>query len=501
MKKIYNFLILLCVVTLFSSCEKWLSETTDSQIQDKDQFSSELGFQQVLLGCYIGMADKDLFGKNLSWYLPDLMAQNYDKYEFYGNGNGKNFQEYNYNLSTSRSVIEDMWRKSYNVIINANSALKFIDEKKDVFIPVNHSIIKGELLAIRAFVHFELLRMYGVENLADFSKKTTKLTVPYAKISSKNAPPQYNYNETINLIIADLQEAVELLEVDPITQEKDSEYYNLANENGFLNGREKRINYFAAKAILARVYMWEGSVKSMDNALVIVEDIIKRNDEKKFFNWTNNYDNSYVLADEHIFAINVFNLVDVLEDHFTTNGIGDTQYSALHIFENRADKMYEVSGGNIVGASDIRYSKLLSKTLIYQDNLRAKVSMKYEQISSQNEINIVPLIRLPEIYYIAAECHVKGTTKNLAKAVEYLEIVRGNRGVLVDLSCPDIDSFMLELEKEYRKEFFAEALTYYLYKRLGKAEIVDSNNKVIKMETEQYMLPFPSFEIQSGRVQ
>ena len=68
MKK-YIIFSLLIIGSLSVSCEEWFDVTGSSEIREKDHYSTERGFQQTLIGCYIGMTDTHLYGRNLSWLL------------------------------------------------------------------------------------------------------------------------------------------------------------------------------------------------------------------------------------------------------------------------------------------------------------------------------------------------------------------------------------------------------------------------------------------------
>ena len=132
----------------------------------------------------------------------------------------------------------------------------------------------------------------------------------------------------------------------------------------------------------------------------------------------------------------------------------------------------------------------------------------YQQTSTGADYrhkDLMPLIRLPEMYYIAAECRISGPDKDLGEARSLLQEVRKARAVYEELDA-DLDeaSLMAQLEKEYRKEFICEGVVFYFYKRLGYEKLprqsdMMSGSKVI--DDAVYMLPYPDFEIQSGRVQ
>ena len=66
MKK--KIVTILSIAFFFTSCNSWFDVTSSDEIREEDHYSTEIGFQQSLIGCYIAMAEDDLYGKNLSWY-------------------------------------------------------------------------------------------------------------------------------------------------------------------------------------------------------------------------------------------------------------------------------------------------------------------------------------------------------------------------------------------------------------------------------------------------
>ena len=87
-------------------------------------------------------------------------------------------------------MIEKVWEKSYSVIANVNDALDHIDRRKDGLDSVNYRIIKGELLAVRAYIHFDLIRLFGCSDLAGRTDLESRHTVPYLTSVDKDAAPQ-----------------------------------------------------------------------------------------------------------------------------------------------------------------------------------------------------------------------------------------------------------------------------------------------------------------------
>lgn len=109
------------------------------------------------------------------------------------------------------------------------------------------------------------------------------------------------------------------------------------------------------------------------------------------------------------------------------------------------------------------------------------------------------------MYYIAAECYVTGPEKDLSEARRLLDEVRRARAIYESLD-ENLDEAAMksEIEKEYRKEFICEGVVFYFFKRLGYDKLprqsdVMAGSAVI--DDNVYMLPYPEFEKQSGRVQ
>ena len=75
-------------------------------------------------------------------------------------------------------------------------------------------------------------------------------------------------------MIADLTEAARLLEIDPIRAKYPESIYTEANVDKFYDYRYMHLNYFAVKALLARVCMWEGSDENKHTALLAALEVI-----------------------------------------------------------------------------------------------------------------------------------------------------------------------------------------------------------------------------------
>lgn len=122
-------------------------------------------------------------------------------------------------------------------------------------------------------------------------------------------------------------------------------------------------------------------------------------------------------------------------------------------------------------------------------------TLKYEQknLYSWALQNTMPLIRLPEMYYILAEC-----TDDLKEAGRLLSLVRGARGV-EDLPTLNSETERLNnLEKEYRKEFYAEGQLWFFYKRWAYKTF--EHCPISNMNETHYRFPIPDDETILGNI-
>ena len=126
--------------------------------------------------------------------------------------------------------------------------------------------------------------------------------------------------------------------------------------------------------------------------------------------------------------------------------------------------------------------------------------IKYEEIAKPTQAGeseyfyavFMSLIRLSEVYYIAAECEPV-----LADKYEWLNKMRERRG-LSALTVVSDEDFMKRLRTEYLREFMGEGQIFFMYKRLYAHLFSDENGNdanAYEAREERYVLPLPSGEI------
>ncbi len=472
-KEIIAFLLLTLI--FISGCKKWLDAKPKTAVEQSQLFTSEQGFEDAMYGVYTVMSNSSLYGDQLTMSFMDVLAQNYSCQTVPGNS----FYQaaiYNYTDAGVKTRITNIWDSMYNAITNVNNILLNIDAKKNLFQPGNYELIKGEALGLRAFMHFDLLRIFG----GSYASHASRNAIPYVTTVSGGVTPLSTVSGILDSVIADLTAASGLLSgykaIDvnfPVD--------NVTLQNDWLNRRQSHFNYWAAEAALARVYLYKGDKQ---NALVHATNVI--NSGLFSFETSDRISNyhDYTFIPEQIFSLSKFNLLTQVNTYFKTpSGTVNTgvsvQLTNTYGGGGIVDQIYEIASG---GVTDVRYARL------WQLSGNVYFDTKYwQEASNQAFNNLVPLMRLPEMYYIAAEC------SDPAAATGYLNTVREHRG-LSDLPAGlDAPTVQNEIFKEYGKEFYAEGQLFYYYKRLDKSQI---RFLATQASDNIYILPLPDAELQ-----
>ena len=466
-KTIYTIILGLTGMFSFHSCSEWLDVTPNTDLPAKELFTTENGFQSALAGLYILMTEEDTYGKNLSFGLTEQLVQMYDKLP---DGTTDRKSVYIYDRETSgayntKGVLANTWRAQYNTIANANNLLKWWEQNGELVLldPTTRDMIRGEALALRAFLHFDLLRGWGPMDYAGNPQARETKCIPYRTVADHSKQPLLPAKDVVEHIINDLMAARECMSF-----EKD---LDLGSD---LSGRKLRFNYHAINAMLARVYNYAGE---KDSAAMYARMVI---DECGLTLESGN-DNDPILSKEVILGLNMYELEDNLSEYFA---VGEKMATKYYLNIPTLNLIYESVGSE---SEDMR----AKGTAFYRNNeQQCAISLKY----IENDKEIIPLIRLPEMYYIA--CENSGTG---AEAAKYINTVRNKRGIskAKDVSCETDELRIAALNKEYRKEFYGEGQYFWFLKSHGVVGALAHCQDVVLAE-ENFVFPLPDAELEYG---
>ena len=211
MKKIYRLLLLVTIISVFTGCDSWLDVSPKTEVKETDLFSKESGFKTALLGVYIEMVSSNLYGGNLTMSFMDVLAQYYSITS--EESTYMPMTIYDYGHADVKPTVSQIWSNMYSIIANLNNLLWNMDQHKELFTADNYNIIKGEALGLRAYLHFDLLRMYA----PSYVLGGDALAIPYVNEVTNVPFAQKTVKQVAETCIQDLLEAEALLkETDPI---------------------------------------------------------------------------------------------------------------------------------------------------------------------------------------------------------------------------------------------------------------------------------------------
>lgn len=490
-QRIVSSITVAFVFTTMVSCNKWLDVRPSNQFDEDEQFSTEQGYIDVLIGTYQSMTDEATYGAELSFRFVDVLAQLYGNKssgtDYYRLSATYAYTQTNNNQHSPRTIIENIWSAQYNSIAQLNYLLKHLNTRPAELTETNYKLIKGEALALRAFLHFDLLRSFAPA----YSEATAgQKTIPYVTEFTVSPSNVLTFAEIIDRVEADMLEAIDL-QSDFQTIDQIIDNQGATSSELFDIFRQNRMNYWAAKALLARMYLYIGDKV---NAKKYADEVID-SEQFRFMPTANRiFDERDVNANisftqEHIFSLYHSGLRDVADNFFKTILISP---ESSDLFNTRGvlDAIYETSVEGF--DTDIR-STVNSPSRWNERSSNIVYTKKYyaDHTSNVNQ-RLIPLIRLPEMYYIAAEA-----STNMSEALGYLNAVRDARNIstmLTNENVPDEAAFRNELFKEYRKEYYAEGHLWYFYKRLAYTSL--PNTVFFGTMASVYTFPIPDGELE-----
>lgn len=485
MKTIYKLHLCLFFTLMLVSCSKWVDVKPTDRLGEDQLFVNKEGYMKALNGVYVEMTNANLYGEKMSTSAIDVLAQYY-----YMTADNQVFIKYTTFVYTDANVkitFDNVWRKAYELIANCNVILEKCGDEPSKALPQPYfGIIKGEALALRAMMHLDMLRLYGPIYTPENKNKPA---IPYVNTTGYDIAPILNSEQVMQYVTGDLKTALSLLETtDPIRTDGVRNGSNPAGSND-LYYRQYRLNYYAAKALLARAYLWQGN---RAEALVQAESLLNEVQTPAktvfpyvtFTNATSVDKPDRMFSTEVMFSLYDMNRVKMYQRLFDVS-LQPTQklsFSAGDSNEERVNSIYD-------DANDYRRR-------IWQNassgTVTATTNMKYADVVDGPGRYMIPLIRISEVLLIAAECH-----PDLATGIAYLNKLRTARNC-VSLRPSDYTALKLEIGKESRREMLGEGQQFFFYKRNAYQNL--PNNATIRITPEKtmvlnnYTVPLPDSE-------
>lgn len=496
MNNIFKLFFLGAAMTFsLSSCNDWLDVRPDTEQKEQDQFSTEKGFQTALTGCYMEMASTDAYGLRLSmtnienlanlWLVDDATSRYGDEY----------LSKHDYTNDYAKSAIQAFYTSLFKSVAQANLIIKHAEGNPGAISDKQmRDVILGEAYAIRAYCQFDVLRLFG--QMPQNAQKQVKL--PYSETTSiDQLPAYYSYADYVAKLKADMDKAAALLkESDPAMtyKFKDMHSKNESKVNkDFLLYRQMRLNYWAVRALQARMALYVGETQSANSiANELINAKLADGTAVRPLSGKEDFTAGYTTCpNECYFSLSKYDVKTVAASYFTLND-DEARYRSGSHFVLTTAMLGELFAGENLEAHN-RYNNLWNQRLPNPSN---KLYCGYKRYCFADGVTspslyyqVIPMLRTSEMFLIAME-----TSKNLAEVnALYKTYMISHNVVTAEDRFQSLDEVKEWIENEYRREFYGEGQMFYTYKRLGEKAI-----KWLKTPADEalYVLPLPETEFE-----
>lgn len=441
-----KFIIPIIFCLGLTSCSDFLDIEPVEQISITDQFSTKDGALKALNGVYYNTRST-IFNLQ-SYTYGDLLSGNIA----FSSGSAPSAVENLYNFSDDIYDISDsklalFYSNSYQIINNINLILQNIDNVPDVNELLNKQI-KAEALAMRAFIHYQLLRVYA-QNYT-YTSDASHLGVAYntrTLIVGIDYPARNTVNESYTLMENDLTTAISLFQ----------------NSHAIPEGLTKNfMNINAAKTLAATIAL---DRQDYEKAISYSTDIIENSGIQ--LAETNDYTVNFAV-NESIFEITNTNE----NDSYIRNIYNPKAGTSAYVISKDVIDLYETNDQRL---------KLVNLSNNYY------FTKKYT-----TPINGL-VYRLSELYFIRAEAALK--SGNTTLALQDVNTIRRRAGLL-DISSLTIDEFLTEKRKEFvfENKYFFDLMRNH--KNIVRNSGCISNNCNMTYPNDKFVAPIPMKSIE-----
>src|SRR4029078_4768519 len=458
--RLAGLIALASIIVALSSCKKsFLDLRPYTSVSSYVAITNESDMQSALNGAYGNMNSPNLYGRSTPLF-GDLVSDNV--YISAINSNRYlDFFQINYTVTDANG--QGIWQSSYSTILRANNVINSSLQGNE-----NIDQLRGEALAIRGLMYFELVKFFAKPYTVDPNALGVPLILTYDPTLK---PTRNSVQEVYTQIEKDLTEAGTLM-----TQDKSSGFFTK----------------WAAKALLARMYQFKGD---WDKAQTTAEDVINNSgysllqlgDVLTF--WQNNTDRNDKL--EVLFEI-VFD---------ATNNIGNSSLPYFFDQTGYGDALATESLYDLYSNTDVRKDLFIVGSPIRGGDV--KVVNKFPNTGSADK-DEMKVIRMSEVYLIAAEAAYHNNDETTA--LTYLNDVATQRDPGFAGYSSSGQALLDDILLERRKELAFEGHRYWDLARnnldVTRIDLANNypGNVPLVLETSNFrrILPIPQGELDAN---
>lgn len=447
MKQLGVLLMVLLLLTAVYSCDDFTAINMPiSELNQSDVFEQKNTAEAAMTDIYAKIRDNGMLtGKTTG--ISKEMGLYADELTFWRANTEASAFFYTNTLQPANTRLPEWWNAAYSAIYSANAVAEGVKASTKL-LQADSNQLAGEALFVRALMHFYLLQLYG-----PIPYITTTNYQVNTKVSRKTE------KEVYLKIIEDLSQAEELLSQEYPTQ-----------------GRV-RPNVYAVKALLARVYLYNGNwAEAAEKAAAVLNNT-------SLYSWEEDLD--LVFLKESSTAI--WQLIP-------GTGTQNTDEAFTFIFTAGPPPSISLSKElmHSFETGDVRKEKWTKA--ITDGSSTWYHAYKYKKPgTSTPSSEYAVVLRLAEMYLIRAEARAQQS--ELINAKEDLNKIRTRAG-LPPTTAQTKNEILTAILKERRVEFFTEYGSRFMdLKRNAQLDAQLQNVKPAWNTTDQ-LLPVPQSELQ-----
>ncbi|MEG0993512.1 MAG: RagB/SusD family nutrient uptake outer membrane protein [Bacteroidales bacterium] len=432
------------MMATLSGCENFLNLKPIDYPTEETFYQDVKGLEGAVIGIYDELQSNDQYGAKYMT-LMETRGDNV-RNDNSGASGGITYQIEVFTETPANSNLSGAWLSAYTTIYRSNLVLRSIDN-----VPMSedqYSKIAGQTCFLRALTYFNLVRMWGKVPLI-----TQIQTVEEARNNHRN-----EIDEIYAQIISDLERAKGLPESWP-----DSE--------------RGRVTSFAAKSLLAKVYLYRKDYQRVVTEIQPVVDAIKAGKTLSLVPMPQTFPNDLKTSKDIIFAV-----------QYLKGGVGESAHQNNRYRNNDNGNMISLDPSEFESDSDNR-KKLVAPTGSGQR------PGKFNAPATNNETSAdFPVLRCADVMLMYAEALNELSATPEEDALDALNSVRKNAGLesktLSELA--DKQSFRAAVYKERRLELALECDRWF--------DLVRQNafaNVFPGVDAYRQLYPIPQAEIEN----
>ncbi|AZQ63730.1 RagB/SusD family nutrient uptake outer membrane protein [Flammeovirga pectinis] len=436
------------VLTSLVACNDFLTEYPISEVGVDNYLKNDDEIETAVIGIYSGLQDV----VQQEYAILEMRSDNAGTRS--GVGDWAQFESFT--LITTNSVVANYWNACYSTLYRTNLVLASIENVVD---PTKKQQFEAEARFVRAYIHFNLVRLFGSIPIAD--RKVDEGDLEGYK--------QVEATEIYTFVEEDLMFAIE----------------NLLSRDQITLGRA---NKETAETMLAKYYL---KFKEYDKAKTLIQAVIDRGN----FSLVTNYEDIFYqeLGNEIIFPISFI-------DDNTDNS---QSYSYYFLYEQGSHNyatdnminLYESSPG--INGEDLRYT-----TNIVDQRGERQGCGKFLSVSNNIRLsgNDYVHTRYTDVLLLYVEAVIGDSFQTSdATALGYFNAIRQRAGLaeIQNITSPT-------LAAERRKEFLYENKRWFDLDRTGNLEATITNfmnSQGLSFDKRHLLLPIPQRELDTSKGQ